>query len=52
MRQSEDRDGLNVVVVISDTVRPDYLGFNGGPVHTPNIDALARASRCAAPVTA
>jgi arylsulfatase A-like enzyme len=33
-----------VLVIISDTVRWDYLGYNGGTVRTPNIDALAARS--------
>ena len=35
---------LNVLMIVSDTVRPDDLGINGGRVHTPNLDALARES--------
>jgi len=47
LRAAHDRsqEPMNVVVIISDTVRPDYLGVNGGPVHTPNLDQLARSSR-------
>jgi arylsulfatase A-like enzyme len=33
-----------VLVIVSDTVRSDYLGVNGGRVHTPNLDAFARQS--------
>jgi arylsulfatase A-like enzyme len=35
---------MNVLMIVSDTVRQDYLGVNGGRVHTPNLDALARES--------
>ena len=36
---------MNVILIIADTVRYDYCGFNGGAwVHTPNLDALARES--------
>lgn len=36
---------LNVILIIADTVRHDYLGcYGNGWVHTPNIDALARES--------
>ena len=34
----------NVVMIVADTVRSDYLGVHGGHVHTPNLDALARQS--------
>ena len=34
----------NVVMIVADTVRSDYLGIHGGHVHTPNLDALARRS--------
>ena len=35
----------NVIVITIDTVRADHLGCYGyGPIQTPNIDALARAS--------
>ncbi len=44
-RCAHERDTMNLVVIIADTVRFDYLGVNGGPVHTPNLDALARSSR-------
>lgn len=30
-----------ILLIISDTVRWDYLGYNGGHVRTPNLDALA-----------
>jgi arylsulfatase A-like enzyme len=32
----------NVVVLVIDTLRADYVGAYGGRAHTPNIDALAR----------
>lgn len=35
--------GMNVVLIISDTLRKDYLGFYGNAtIHTPNIDAFAK----------
>ncbi len=35
-------NGLNIIVLICDTFRWDYLGFNsGGRIKTPNLDALA-----------
>jgi arylsulfatase A-like enzyme len=38
-------NGLNVVVVIVDSVRADHVGVYGGPASsTPNIDELARQS--------
>lgn len=33
-----------IVVLVADTVRSDYLGYNGGHVNTPNIDRLAERS--------
>ena len=36
-------NGLNLVLIVSDTFRADYLGCYGNTwVQTPNIDALAR----------
>ncbi len=35
---------MNVLWIISDTLRPDCIGFNGGDVYTPNLDDLARRS--------
>jgi arylsulfatase A-like enzyme len=35
---------VNIVWIVSDTMRPDCLGLNGGPAYTPNLDALARRS--------
>ena len=35
-------DGPNVVVLIVDTLRADYVGAYGGRARTPSIDALAR----------
>ena len=35
---------MNVLWIISDTMRADCLGVNGGDVHTPNLDALAARS--------
>ena len=36
---------MNLLVIISDTLRPDYLGcYGNGWIHTPNIDALAKQS--------
>ena len=34
-----------ILWLVSDTVRADYVGYGGGHVHTPNLDALA-AVRC------
>lgn len=35
-------NGLNLIVIIADTFRFDYLRFNGNQrIHTPNLDALA-----------
>ena len=35
-------NGLNIIVIIADTFRWDYLRFNGNErIHTPNLDALA-----------
>ena len=31
----------NVVLIVADTLRADHLGSYGGPVRTPNLDALA-----------
>jgi arylsulfatase A-like enzyme len=43
-------DKQNVVVILSDTLRWDALGVNGGPgwldVKTPELDAFARESSC------
>jgi arylsulfatase A-like enzyme len=36
------RESPNVVVLVIDTLRADYVGAYGGRAHTPNIDALAR----------
>jgi arylsulfatase A-like enzyme len=35
---------MNVLMIVSDTVRQDYFGINGGPARTPNLDVLARES--------
>ena len=32
----------NVVVIVADTLRADYVGSYGAPLHTPNIDRLAK----------
>lgn len=35
-------NGLNIIVIITDSFRWDYLRFNGNErIHTPNLDALA-----------
>ena len=34
----------NVILISVDTLRPDFLGCNGGPARTPAIDALAGES--------
>lgn len=31
----------NILFIVIDTLRADYLGCYGGPCHTPNIDSLA-----------
>lgn len=33
-----------ILMIVSDTLRWDHLGCNGGRVHTPNLDALAARS--------
>jgi len=33
-----------ILMIVSDTVRWDHLGYNGGHVSTPNLDALAARS--------
>ena len=33
-----------ILWLVSDTVRADYVGYGGGHVHTPNLDALAARS--------
>lgn len=33
-----------ILWIVADTVRADYLGYNGGHVRTANIDALAARS--------
>jgi arylsulfatase A-like enzyme len=39
------RHGVNnILMIVSDTVRWDMLGYNGGPVRTPNLDKLAARS--------
>lgn len=38
---SKASDTPNVVVVVSDTLRADYLSLHGGTVPTPELDALA-----------
>jgi arylsulfatase A-like enzyme len=35
---------MNVLMIVSDTVRADFLGARGGDVATPNLDALAASS--------
>ena len=34
----------HILVIVSDTVRWDMLGYNGGSVRTPNLDRLAECS--------
>jgi arylsulfatase A-like enzyme len=34
----------NVVVLVADQLRADHLGFGGGPLATPHLDALAASS--------
>ena len=33
-----------ILLLVLDSVRTDYLGYNGGHVRTPNLDALAARS--------
>ncbi len=33
-----------ILMIVSDTVRWDMLGYNGGHVRTPNLDRLAARS--------
>ena len=33
-----------ILMIVSDTVRWDMLGYNGGKVRTPNLDRLAARS--------
>jgi len=33
-----------ILMIVSDTVRTDMLGYNGGGVRTPNLDRLAAKS--------
>ena len=36
-------NGLNLIVIVADTIRTDYLSFNGNnSIHTPNLEALAK----------
>ncbi|MBN1348178.1 sulfatase [candidate division KSB1 bacterium] len=43
--QLSQPNGLNLIVIISDTFRWDYLRFNGNErIHTPNLDRLAADS--------
>ncbi len=40
-------NGLNIIVIIADTFRWDYLHFNGNTrIQTPNLDALAGEGVC------
>ncbi len=42
MRQDEVAAPLNIIVVVSDTFRYDYCGFNGnGTIQTPDLDRFA-----------
>ncbi len=34
----------NVVVIVADQLRADHLGFGGGPLATPHLDALAASA--------
>ncbi|MEA3403199.1 MAG: sulfatase [Armatimonadota bacterium] len=38
------RSRPNVILISVDTLRPDFVGYNGGPARTPNLDALAERS--------
>ncbi len=42
--RSETASSPNVILISVDTLRPDFLGCNGGRARTPNIDALAAQS--------
>ena len=35
---------MNIIVILADSCRVDHLGFHGGDVKTPNLDALAAES--------
>jgi arylsulfatase A-like enzyme len=57
---SRGKDGSaprNLILIVVDTLRADYIGANGGPVATPTIDALAasgvlfREARAQIPMT-
>lgn len=39
---TNERGRPNVLLLIFDTLRPDYLSCYGGPVETPGIDAVAK----------
>ena len=40
--ETTDPNGLNIIVIVADTFRWDYLGFtSNGRIKTPNLDALA-----------
>lgn len=41
-KKSVAAEPRNLVIIVSDALRRDVLGCYGGPVHTPNIDRLAR----------
>ncbi len=38
----EDKQPINILWIVSDSLRMDILGCYGGPANTPNIDRLAR----------
>ena len=42
LRLGEAPRASNVVLIVSDTMRRDRMGYYGGPARTPNFDAFAR----------
>ena len=40
-----------ILMIVSDTVRTDMLGYNGGGVRTPNLDRLAAKSMVSIAIT-
>ncbi|MFW5866335.1 MAG: sulfatase-like hydrolase/transferase, partial [Armatimonadota bacterium] len=43
-RSGEATDRPNVILISVDTLRADHVGYMGGPVRTPTIDAIAEES--------
>lgn len=40
--EQDPNQRFNVLLIVSDALRYDQLGCNGGPSHTPNLDRLAQ----------